>query len=160
MVSDFLPEALHTRKNHYEEGEKDAERWWAEILTTHLHFLSSSASEGRSEESREKAGGVLTGITNTVLPSVASVFGAITFDTWHPSYYFTNMLSLTFCWTCWIFLFSCQADTLQLVHRYFKALLVYVVECGGNSHRKHSWPKIPQLSLDSFDSQFPRCRFT
>lgn len=26
MVSEFLPEALHTHRNHYEEGEKDAER--------------------------------------------------------------------------------------------------------------------------------------
>lgn len=47
MVSEFLPEALHTHRIHYKEGEKDGETWWVE---THLHFLSSNASEGRRKE--------------------------------------------------------------------------------------------------------------
>lgn len=52
MVSEFLPEALHThRKERERERRRDDE---LNTLTTHLHFLSSSASEGwREREQRE-----------------------------------------------------------------------------------------------------------
>ena len=112
MVSAFLPEALRTQKG---ERERETERWWVEYTNYTSALPLLQCFRGVERESRERAGGVVTGITNTVPRSVASVFRAITVDTWHPSSHDTFYQYAFFC----ILLNS--LDILLLVSRWYTA---------------------------------------
>lgn len=96
----FARGAPYSQKSLQGERERDGERWWVATLTTHLHFLSSSASEEReSWRSFDRH------------HQYCATFGSLSVQSrWHaasiiPVLCFTDTLSFTFCWTYWLFSF-------------------------------------------------------